>query len=112
MRVLLAAALALLAASFRRRVAAVAPPGRRRPESRSAAGAVRPAPGAATRRDGDQRPRLVLVWVAVVAPDQPSRLTLGGFARLPLELLAVVALQASAAPTAPRRVLAVIAGRC
>ena len=35
---------------------------------------------------------LVLVWVAVVAPDHPNRLTLGGFARLPLELLAVVAL--------------------
>ena len=34
---------------------------------------------------------LLLVWAAVVAPDQPSPLTVGAFARLPLELLVVVA---------------------
>ena len=30
---------------------------------------------------------LLLVWAALVAPDRPDRLDLGGFARLPLELL-------------------------
>jgi phosphatidylglycerophosphate synthase len=111
MEVLLAAALALLAASFssvvwwlwRHRADA--------PEPVAAAGAVLPAPGPL--RAGVATAisvlALVLVWVAVVAPDQPSRLTLGGFARLPLELLAVVAL-AVLLPTGPRRMLSVIAG--
>ena len=52
---------------------------------------------------------LLLVWAALVAPDQPSRLSLGEFARLPLELLVVVAV-AALLPAAPRRVLAVVAG--
>ena len=52
---------------------------------------------------------LLLVWAALVAPDQPSRFTLGAFARLPLELLVVVAV-AVLLPAAPRRVLAVVAG--
>jgi phosphatidylglycerophosphate synthase len=52
---------------------------------------------------------LLLVWAALVAPNQPSRLTLGAFARLPLELLVVVAV-AALLPATPRRVLAVIAG--
>src|ERR671914_729658 len=52
---------------------------------------------------------LLLVWAALVAPNQPSDLTLGAFARLPLELLVVVAL-AAVLPAAPRRVLAVVAG--
>jgi phosphatidylglycerophosphate synthase len=52
---------------------------------------------------------LLLVWVALVAPDQPSRLSLGAFARLPLELLVVVAL-AALLPATPRRVLAVVLG--
>jgi phosphatidylglycerophosphate synthase len=52
---------------------------------------------------------LLLVWVALVAPNQPSRLTLGAFARLPLELLVVVAV-AVLLPAGPRRVLAVVAG--
>ena len=34
---------------------------------------------------------LLIVWIALVAPDHPSRLTLGAFARLPLELLVVIA---------------------
>ena len=34
---------------------------------------------------------LLLVWAALVAPNQPSHLTVGAFARLPLELLVVVA---------------------
>jgi phosphatidylglycerophosphate synthase len=52
---------------------------------------------------------LLLVWAALVAPNEPSRLTLGAFARLPLELLVVVAAGALL-PAAPRRVLAVVAG--
>jgi phosphatidylglycerophosphate synthase len=52
---------------------------------------------------------LLLVWAALVAPNQPSRLTLGAFARLPLELLVVVAV-AVLLPASPRRVLAVVAG--
>jgi phosphatidylglycerophosphate synthase len=52
---------------------------------------------------------VLLVWAALVAPDPASRLTLGAFVRLPLELLIVVAL-AVLLPATPRRVLAVVAG--
>ena len=52
---------------------------------------------------------LLLVWAALVAPNQPSRLDVGAFARLPLELLVVVAL-AVLLPATPRRVLAVVVG--
>jgi phosphatidylglycerophosphate synthase len=52
---------------------------------------------------------LLLVWVALVAPNHPGRLNLGEFLRLPLELLVVVAV-AALLPATPRRVLAVIAG--
>ena len=52
---------------------------------------------------------LLLVWVALVAPNHPSHLNLGAFARLPVELLVVVAV-AALLPATPRRVLAVVAG--
>jgi phosphatidylglycerophosphate synthase len=52
---------------------------------------------------------LLLVWAALVAPNRPEDLNLGAFARLPLELLAVVAL-AALLPATPRRVLAVVFG--
>ena len=52
---------------------------------------------------------LLLVWAALVAPNHPSRLNLGAFARLPVELVVVVAL-AVVLPATPRRVLAVVAG--
>ena len=52
---------------------------------------------------------LLLVWAALVAPNQPAHLDVGAFARLPLELLVVVAL-AVVLPAVPRRVLAVVAG--
>ena len=52
---------------------------------------------------------LALVWVVLVAPDQPSRFTLGAFARLPLELLVFLAV-AVVLPRWPRRVLVVLAG--
>jgi phosphatidylglycerophosphate synthase len=52
---------------------------------------------------------LLLVWAALVAPNHPSRLTIGEFARVPLELLVVVAV-AALLPATPRRVLAVVLG--
>ena len=52
---------------------------------------------------------LLLVWAALVAPNQPSHFNLGAFARLPLELLVVVAV-AALLPATARRVLAVVAG--
>jgi phosphatidylglycerophosphate synthase len=52
---------------------------------------------------------LVLVWAAVVAPNQTTRLTAGAFARLPLELLVIVALGV-VLPAGPHRAVAVIAG--
>jgi phosphatidylglycerophosphate synthase len=52
---------------------------------------------------------LLLVWVALVAPEQPRFFTLDAFVRLPLELLVVIALGV-VLPQTPRRVLAVVAG--
>ena len=52
---------------------------------------------------------LLLVWAALVAPNQPSHVNLGAFLRLPIELLVVVAV-AALLPATPRRVLAVVAG--
>jgi phosphatidylglycerophosphate synthase len=52
---------------------------------------------------------LLLVWVALVAPSQPGDFTLAAFARLPLELLVVVAV-AALLPATPRRVLVVLVG--
>ena len=52
---------------------------------------------------------LLLVWVALVAPDHPARLTPSTFLRLPLEGIAVIAL-ALALPVKARRVLAWVVG--
>ena len=52
---------------------------------------------------------LLLVWAALVAPNHPRDLSLGTFARLPLELLVVVAV-AVLLPATPRRVLTAVAG--
>ena len=52
---------------------------------------------------------LLLVWAALVAPNHPRDLDLGAFARLPLELLVVVAV-AVLLPATPRRVLIVLLG--
>ena len=46
---------------------------------------------------------LLLVWAALVAPHQPGRFGAGAFARLPVELLAVVALAVAAAGRAAPR---------
>ena len=52
---------------------------------------------------------VLVVWVALVAPDQLNRLTPSAFARLPLEGLVVIAL-ALVLPAAPRRVVACVVG--
>jgi phosphatidylglycerophosphate synthase len=52
---------------------------------------------------------VVLVWGALVAPDQPNGLTLSAFVRLPLEGIVLVAL-ALALPAGTRRVLAWVVG--
>ena len=51
----------------------------------------------------------LLVWVVLVAPDQPRYLTLSGFLRIPLEGLVLIAV-AVLLPAAPRRIVAVTAG--
>jgi phosphatidylglycerophosphate synthase len=94
-RVALFAALALLAESFGRDVLWL---WRRRQEGARAGATVALTIVA-----------LLLVWAALVAPNEPSRLTLGAFARLPLELVVIVAL-AAVLPATPRRLLAVFAG--
>ncbi len=52
---------------------------------------------------------IVVMWAALVSPDQPSDLTLSGFLRIPLEGLVIVAV-ASLLPRVPRRILAGIVG--
>jgi phosphatidylglycerophosphate synthase len=51
---------------------------------------------------------VLVVWVALVAPDQPRYLTLDGFLRIPLELIVLIGL-ALVLPATPRRIVAVIA---
>ena len=51
----------------------------------------------------------LVVWAALVAPDQPSDLSVSGFLRVPLEGLVLVAV-ASLLPVIPRRILAGIVG--
>lgn len=51
----------------------------------------------------------LLVWIALVAPNEPSRLTPGAFARLPLEGIVVIAL-ALVLPATARRLLAWVVG--
>jgi phosphatidylglycerophosphate synthase len=52
---------------------------------------------------------LAVVWAALVAPDQPDRLGLAAFARLPLELPIVVA-AATLLPATPRRLVGASVG--
>ena len=52
---------------------------------------------------------LLVVWVALVAPNQLDRLTPSAFVRLPLEGLVVIAL-ALVLPATPRRLLACVVG--
>jgi phosphatidylglycerophosphate synthase len=52
---------------------------------------------------------VLVVWAALVSPDQPTDLSFSGFLRLPLEGLVLVAI-ASVLPVIPRRILAGIVG--
>ena len=52
---------------------------------------------------------VVVLWAALVSPDQPGDLSLSGFLRVPLEGLVLVAV-ASVLPVIPRRILAAIVG--
>ncbi len=52
---------------------------------------------------------LLIVWAALVAPNQPQDVTLTAFLRVPLEGLALIAI-AVVLPTTPRRILAGLAG--
>jgi phosphatidylglycerophosphate synthase len=105
-RAALVAALALLAESFGRDVWWL--------WRRRHAAPVKTGPNAATARGGHARTAaaavltalsLVVVWAALVAPDQPDRLTPDAFLRLPIEGIVVVAL-ALVLPGRARRVLA------
>ncbi len=51
----------------------------------------------------------LLVWIALVAPDQPRYLSASAFVRIPLEGLVLIAL-AAVLPRTPRRILAVTCG--
>ena len=131
----LVVALALLAESFGRDVwwlwrhrggTLVAAVTMRRPR-RDRARHVRRGPGGHLAPDAPDRPirrrsrastriavaltvlAVVIVWAALVAPDQPNDLTLTGFLRIPLEGLVLIAL-ALVLPRTPRRILAGIAG--
>jgi hypothetical protein len=52
---------------------------------------------------------LLIVWAALVAPNQPQDFTVTAFFRVPLEGLVLIAL-AAVLPTVPRRILAGVAG--
>jgi phosphatidylglycerophosphate synthase len=52
---------------------------------------------------------VVIVWAALVAPNQPQDVTLTAFFRIPLEGLVLIAL-AAVLPAVPRRILAGLAG--
>jgi phosphatidylglycerophosphate synthase len=103
MRAALAAALALLAESFGRDVWWLWRH-RHAPDLRVAADRSR-GPQAAVLTVL----ALLVVWVALVAPNQPNLLTPGAFVRLPLEGIVVIAL-ALVVPGAARRLLAWVVG--
>jgi phosphatidylglycerophosphate synthase len=118
---ILAAALALLAESFgrdvlwlwRRRHA----PGRQVAAVQDSDPGPEPVPdtgpGRARVRAGISRVltvlALLIVWIALVAPNEPSRLTPGAFLRLPLEGFVVIAL-ALFLPSTAQRLLAWVVG--
>jgi phosphatidylglycerophosphate synthase len=118
----LVVALALLAESFARDVLWLR---RNRPGTHPRMAGADPTPGLvvaipAGPGSGGERVRtgiaavltilaLVIVWGALVAPDQPSGLTPGAFVRLPLEGLLLIAL-AVVLPATTRRLLAGVVG--
>jgi phosphatidylglycerophosphate synthase len=114
-RAALAAALGLLAESFGRDVWWLwrhrRATGERLAEGTGGAAPGRPRPGRARAAASAVITALafVVVWLALVAPNEPSRLTPGAFARVPLEGVAVIAL-ALVLPGSARRALAWVVG--
>ena len=119
-RAALVAALALLSESFGRDVWWLW--SRRHVTHRRPAAVANRARGRAASHTGPGRGRVrasiaavltilavLVVWVALVAPDQLNRLTPGAFVRLPLEGLVIIAL-ALVLPATPRRLLACVVG--
>jgi phosphatidylglycerophosphate synthase len=115
-------ALALLAESFGRDVCwlwsrqqATHPPMPAVAEPTPGLAVAPPRPGGGRRRVRKGIPAgltvlaALLVWVVLVAPDQPRYLTVSGFLRIPLEGLVLIAV-ALFLPAVPRRIVAVIAG--
>ena len=107
----LVVALVLLAESFGRNVAWLW--GHRR-----VSGGLTPAVAPPALKRGQVRTTIVavltvlavlMVWAALVAPNQPQYITLTAFFRLPLEGVVLIAL-AAVLPTIPRRILAGLAG--
>ena len=94
------------------RLVAVAPPGRRTDARPAGTGPSRRGPLRTGLAVALTVLALLLVWTALVAPNEPSRLTLGAFVRLPLELLVVVALAALLPATARRVLVACSPARC
>ncbi|HXD64581.1 MAG TPA: CDP-alcohol phosphatidyltransferase family protein [Solirubrobacteraceae bacterium] len=104
---------------------AVATPDASDPETGSG-GSVPPDPASGRAPDGGPRPpryprarrwigpaltlvAVVILWAALVFPDQPSDLSFTGFLRIPLEGLALIAL-ASVLPRIPQRIFAGVIG--
>jgi hypothetical protein len=116
-RAALAAALALLAESFGRDVWWLWKH-RRAPDLQIAVAPKRDAAGGVGRRHGPVRVAIsgaltllafLLVWAALVAPDQPGLFTPRAFVRLPLEGVIVIAL-ALVLPAPARRIVAWVVG--
>jgi phosphatidylglycerophosphate synthase len=116
----LVVALAVLAESFGRDVRWLW--GNRRPQLAAAADAAVGVTVSMPAGPGRERGRVrkgiavaltifaaVIVWAALVAPDQPQDLTLAGFVRLPLEGFVLIALAVVLPPVA-RRILAAVVG--
>ena len=117
-QVALVVALALLAESFGHDVAWLWVRRHARPSRAAAVADDRNPATHAGRRRGPVRTGIgavltllavLIVWVALVTPDQLNRLTPGAFARLPLEGILVIAL-ALVLPAGTRRLLACIVG--
>ena len=91
------------------------PRSRSRPDPAPSAAPGEPKPGRVPRRVATVIAAVLtilaalIVWVVLVAPDQPQYLTLNAFLRLPLEGLVLIAL-AVVLPARGRRILAVVVG--
>jgi phosphoglycerol transferase MdoB-like AlkP superfamily enzyme len=108
-RVLLAGALILLAESFGRDVGWLWVRRRANPTAAPTSGVPGPGRVRTTIAAALTVLAFLLVWAALVAPNQPQDLTVTAFFRIPLEGLVLIAL-AAILPTIPGRILAGLAG--